>query len=285
MDYLGIACGAYCAPPLDAGFLPMGKWMAAYEAAAREPIAIAVVRGGGQAVVFRSAIRGNLPAADLRYVERCVKFLLWSAGGCQVKISGCDALTETIADAYAGSFDANFMSTIYAQPFSVSACTEDALPSPREDSLRGGGHTEGCRIGFDAGGSDYKIAAVRDGAVVFSQEVPWRAKQESDPAYHFQQIRAGLRAAAAHLPRVDAIGVSTAGVVVDNRPMISSLFSAVPQEKLGEARTVFARAAAAWPHGLKRPVSRERYTILKTPLSVQNLRAMLRICADAVPLE
>ena len=33
-----------------------------------------------------------------------------------------------------------------------------------------GGHLDGCRIGFDAGGSDRKVSAVIDGETVFSEE-------------------------------------------------------------------------------------------------------------------
>ena len=35
------------------------------------------------------------------------------------------------------------------------------------------GHLDGCRIGFDLGGSDRKCAAVIDGKVVHSEEVAW----------------------------------------------------------------------------------------------------------------
>ena len=39
-----------------------------------------------------------------------------------------------------------------------------------------------------------------------------------------------MKTAASHLPRVDAIGVSSAGVYIDNRIMVASLFIQVPRE-------------------------------------------------------
>ena len=46
------------------------------------------------------------------------------------------------------------------------------------------------------------------------------------------------------MPRVDAIGVSSAGVFIGNAPMISSIFYCVPRDRGDEVKTVFDRAAA-----------------------------------------
>ena len=79
-----------------------------------------------------------------------------------------------------------------------------------------GGHLEGCRIGFDLGASDYKVAAVRDGEAVFSAEIPGtpRPKPTRIP---LRPYPGRASQAAAHLPRVDAIGGSSAGVYVTTR--------------------------------------------------------------------
>ena len=47
------------------------------------------------------------------------------------------------------------------------------------------------------------------------------------------------------MPRVDAIGVSSAGVFIGNAPMISSIFYCVPRDRWDEVKTVYDRAAAA----------------------------------------
>ena len=89
---------------------------------------------------------------------------------------------------------------------------------------------EGCRIGFDAGGSDRKVSAVIDGETVYSEEVVWFPKTNSDPDYHYDGIVSALKSAAEHMPRVDAVGVSSAGVFINNRTMNASLFLQVPKD-------------------------------------------------------
>jgi len=70
-------------------------------------------------------------------------------------------------------------------------------------------------IGFDAGGSDRKVSAVIKGTPVYSEEVVWYPKTTADPGYHYNEIVTAFHTAASHMPRVDAIGVSSAGVYVD----------------------------------------------------------------------
>ncbi|NOZ73482.1 MAG: ROK family protein, partial [Chloroflexi bacterium] len=48
---------------------------------------------------------------------------------------------------------------------------------------------------------------------------------------------------AAHMPRLDAIGGSSAGVYVDNQPRVASLFRGIPPERFGEIRDMFRRLA------------------------------------------
>ena len=58
----------------------------------------------------------------------------------------------------------------------------------------------------------------------------WFPKTNSDPDYHYQGILEAMKTAASHMPRVDAIGVSSAGVYIDNRIMVASLFLKVSDE-------------------------------------------------------
>ncbi|MEW6305360.1 MAG: ROK family protein, partial [Verrucomicrobiota bacterium] len=66
-----------------------------------------------------------------------------------------------------------------------------------------------------------------DGKVVFSEEIVWDPYHQPDPQYHYSGIMDSLKRAAAQLPRVDAIGGSAAGVYVNNRVMVASLFRGV----------------------------------------------------------
>ena len=106
-----------------------------------------------------------------------------------------------------------------------------------------GGHLDGCRIGFDAGGSDRKVSAVIDGETVYSEEVVWHPKTSEDPQYQYDGIVAAFKTAASKMPRVDGIGVSSAGVFIGNAPMVSSIFIRVPRSRREEVKTVYDRAA------------------------------------------
>lgn len=93
-----------------------------------------------------------------------------------------------------------------------------------------GGHLDGCRIGFDLGASDRKVSAVIDGEAVYTEEVNWDPRGNTDPSYHYNEINTALKTAAKHMPRVDAIGGSAAGIYLNNRVRMASLFRGVPKE-------------------------------------------------------
>jgi predicted NBD/HSP70 family sugar kinase len=104
-----------------------------------------------------------------------------------------------------------------------------------------GRHLDGYRIGFDLGASDLKVSAVVDGEPIFSEEIVWEPVEQSDPGYHFSRIHTALKLAQSKLPRLDAIGGSSAGIYVGNRPMVASLFRGVPAERYDEIRKMFLR--------------------------------------------
>lgn len=183
---------------------------------------------------------------NLAYVERIVKFLLWQRGGHTVYIGGPKAIAEHIRGAYAPggarAFDAHFMGMlVYEKEFSVVSCTADEVPASRETGKLLGRNLKGCRIGFDLGASDRKVSAVMDGEPIYSEEVIWEPRKNIDPAYHYREVMASLKTAASKLPRVDAIGGSSAGIYVDNRPMVASLFRGIPHEKFGDIKNMFLR--------------------------------------------
>ncbi|WP_342750840.1 ROK family protein [Termitidicoccus mucosus] len=232
-------------PPLDPVFVPAALWTRAYrelvarDASARD-VELTLVRGDGGASTHRARVlAAGHPQAGLtlRHVERMVKFLLWQRGGCRVLIAGADELVAPLARIYGPqgerAFDHAFMGEkIYRQPFNVARMGKSPAPSaPASETAPGiGGHLEGCRIGFDLGGSDRKVAALIDGRVVYSEEIPWNPYFEKNPSYHIDGVQDLLVRAASHLPRVDAIGGSAAGVYVNNEVRVASLFRTVPPE-------------------------------------------------------
>ena len=250
MNYLGIEYDIKNKPVLDEGFIPFGVWAKAYLEGATNPIKIAIERENGLITVREYAIRGEeFAEANYRFVERMVKFLLWSVGGFKVYVLGADDIADKLAAAYCEGgereFDYGFFHDVYEQWLEVVKCTEDTFPAANECAKPIGGHMEGCRIGFDAGGSDRKVSAVIDGETVYSEEVVWFPKITEDPDYHFNEIVTAFKTAASKMPRVDAIGVSSAGTFVGNSPMVASLFIKVPRERREEVKSIYDRAGAA----------------------------------------
>ena len=249
MNYLGISFSVKNRPALDADYIPFAAWRDAYLAEAIRSVRIAVERQDGQTAVFETKLRGgDFAQANLCFLERTVKLLLWAVGGWRVSVCGADELTERLADRYRRGgerdFDVDFMETVFERPFVLRAVSGSDFPAPCGEARRLGGHLNGCRIGFDAGGSDRKVSAVIDGKTVYSEEVVWNPKTQTDPQYHYDGILAAFRTAASKMPRVDAIGVSSAGVFIGNAPMVASLFIKVPKEKRGPIKTIYDRAAA-----------------------------------------
>ena len=228
-------------PELDPAFVPAVLWNRAYRKAAADSgkavdIVIALYRPNGTVSTYETAILPvNAETKDLtiRYVERLVKFLLWMKGGWKVGIYGAPEIAEALAAIYSKDgerkFDYEMMGDrIYGRTFEVVALSEK--PESNEIQVQLGGHMDGCRIGFDLGGSDRKCAAVVNGEVVHTEEVVWDPYFQKDPEYHRQGILDSLRRAAEKMPRVDAIGGSAAGVYVDNQPRLASLFRGVSPE-------------------------------------------------------
>ncbi|MBR2338123.1 MAG: ROK family protein [Clostridia bacterium] len=239
-------------PVLDTGFIPMAAFCRDFEESAKngKEIAVAVERNQGQVAVRRFRIHGTpaMREADAVYVDRTVKMLLWAYGGFKVVICGDEEIGAVIAAAYraGGSreFDANFMSRVYERPFEVESRPLSQVPAAYSLAQSVGRNVDGCRIGFDAGGSDRKVSAVIDGVSVYSEEVVWFPKTNADPDYHYQGILDAFRTAASKMPRVDAIGVSSAGVYIDNRAMVASLFIKVPEDLFDEkVKNIYLRAA------------------------------------------
>ena len=251
MRYLGIDYSVKHAPKLDPGFIPFGVWREAYLKDAKQPIAIALERDKGRISVHRTRIYGTpeMAEADYRYVERYVKFLLWSTGGFRVSVCGCSGLARRLREAYTPhgerKFDFTFVRQLYERDLEILDLPLEACPAANERPEPMGGNMDGCRIGFDAGGSDRKVSAVIDGQCVYSEEVVWFPKLQEDPEYHFGHILEAFRTAAAKMPRVDGIGVSSAGVYIGNEPRVASLFIKVPRSDWDRVKTIYTRAAAA----------------------------------------
>ena len=241
-------------PSLDKKFAPLSllvRNMRARTGRNGVDVSIAVERTNDAVSVYKTRIlpetAENLKE-NLDFVERLTKALLWVSGGFKITISGSQTVGEYIKSCYTRSglraFDVDFFETVYERPFEVVVTELKDAPAEKSGAADTGKNFDGNRIGFDAGGSDRKVSAVIDGVPVYSEEVIWHPKVTPDPEYHFSGIYEAFKTAASKLPHVDAIGVSTAGVLIDNRPMVSSLFLKVPQElKKEKVQPIYLNAA------------------------------------------
>jgi predicted NBD/HSP70 family sugar kinase len=245
-------------PALDPGFRPAVLANRAFRDAVRAsgnpaPVRLALEQNNGNVSHFQTQVfeDGQPQAAgNFTYLERIARLLWWTRGGFRLYFDGPASLASRLAAYYrdtpTGRFDSQIVAErMFDHPLEV-VHTRDLPPEHRRAAMLGR-HLEGCRIGFDLGGSDRKAAAVIDGKVVFSEETTWDPYFEPDPQYHFDGIMDSLKKAAAHLPRVDAIGGSAAGIYVDNRVKVASLFRGVPREVFEKrVKNMFLEIRKAW---------------------------------------
>ncbi len=246
---------------LDPAFVPAALWNREYRrlaasGAGKRRIALTFERANGTVSRYDTEILGDSAGnrmLNYRYVERIVKFLLWARGGWKITVAGAGELADMLAEDYSPSgrhaFDCRVIGRqVYGHDLKIEKCAFEDAPAAKETAVKLGGHTDGCRIGFDLGGSDRKCAAVIDGECVHCEEVVWNPYFEKDINYHYEGILDSLRRAAAKLPHIDAIGGSAAGVYVDGVPKIASLFRGIPEEKFQEqVHPLFRRIADNFP--------------------------------------
>jgi predicted NBD/HSP70 family sugar kinase len=241
---------------LDESFRPAALYHRAFQAAAApqgSPLVIVLERSENEFSRYETRIfppgHPNFEA-NFHFVERTVKFLLWQRGGYRLYVGGPPSIADDLRRRYSSTgerqFDARFMGElVYEKPFEVISCKAEEAPAARETGKLLGRHLEGCRIGFDLGASDRKVSAVVDGVPVYSEEVIWEPRKHADPEYHYREILAALKTAAEKMPRLDAIGGSSAGIYINNRPMVASLFRSVPPKRYGEIKSLFLRLSEA----------------------------------------
>jgi predicted NBD/HSP70 family sugar kinase len=245
LELAGVQISPAVTAPLDPDFLSAALFNKKYRQLSvrvgETPLNLALERGGGSRSRYDTFVippaKGHLEATQI-YVERIVKFLLWQRGGWRLYIGGPVEIGNHIKAVYSATgprkFDVDFMATVYEHPFEVVVTYSDGVPAAAESSIPLGRHLDGCRVGFDLGASDRKASAVKDGEPVFSEEIVWDPKTAKDPEYHYQGVLDSIRRAAAHLPRLDAVGGSAAGVYINNRVRVGSLYRGVSQKDFAQ---------------------------------------------------
>jgi predicted NBD/HSP70 family sugar kinase len=241
-------------PPLDPGFRPASLVNRRFrqlvaESGGGAPLRLALERADGSVSTYETRVFAPghpLFETGKPYIERIVKFLLWQRGGWKVYVGGPAEIGEHIRQVYsptgARAFDYEFMGGVYEHTFTVAVTDAADVPGEKEESMPLGRHLDGCRVGFDLGASDRKASAVRDGRVIYSEEVVWDPRSQPEPAYHYEGVMDSIRRAATYLPRLDAVGGSAAGVYINNRVRVASLFRGIPKDRFdAEVADMFLR--------------------------------------------
>lgn len=250
MELFGLEVNYKNKAPLDEEFIPILLWNQEYLSQAKEAFTVAITASQNQCVVYRTHIRntGDSLASDYFYVRKLVKSLLWTYGGYKVSIVGSKVMFDHLKEVYSlwgeRKFDVEFMEKVYGRPFELELLP--AAPAAVNLTKKLGRNLNGYRIGFDAGGTDRKVAAVANGKVVHTEEVLWNPSAQDNSDYHYQQILDAILAAAKKIPRIDAIGISSAGIYINNQVRVASLFRGVSQEEFdAKVRTIYSRIGKA----------------------------------------
>ena len=186
-------------PVLDPGFRPAIVELRKFnddvaKQQDKQHLIVAVERAGGYIYrrefdIFADGVDDERNAL---ITERLIKSILWIIGGFKIYIAGSHPVYLAIKDYYRKGglreFDYDFWSTTFEREVEVVECTLDTIPQEVASSEEAGGHLDGRRIGFDAGGSDIKVSAVVNGEVISSEEIVWLPKLNEDINYHYDNI-------------------------------------------------------------------------------------------------
>jgi predicted NBD/HSP70 family sugar kinase len=241
-------------PPLDNEFQPAVLANNAFrntviESNQVQPFVLGLERSDGSLSRYETFVYPDdhpNSVENLMYIERLVKFLLWQRGGWRIYAGGSPVIGKYLQNIYSPSgaraFDYHFMGEkVYQRTFTIMPCTISDVPQNSEHETSLGRHLDGYRIGFDLGASDIKVSAVVNGEAIFSTEIVWEPGKQTNPAYHYEKIKIALDLAASKMPKVDAIGGSSAGIYINNCPMVATLFRGIPDERFDEIRNLFRR--------------------------------------------
>ena len=218
---------------LDPGFEPNIVFLKNYEVSLKDVDIVYINLCRGNSLNYFREVKVDFGLVDTeRYLCQLFKSLLWSVGGECLEVSDkrvLDILTHSFLRNSLYAFDVKFFADLFGKELKVIHVPGLTSDSDVEVSQLGR-NLSGNRIGFDLGGSDRKCAAVVDGEVIYSEEIEWSPYFADDPSYHITGICDSIERAASHLPYVDAIGGSSAGVIIDNQVLASSLFRGLSKE-------------------------------------------------------
>ena len=194
--------------------------------------------------VFKTYINTYDIESSCFYIERLAKTMLWIYGAFKIYLNGDERIFTHISNVYSSdgdrSFDVEFMTNVYDRAFTVSS---EKIPGSDSDKISHGVSVSrnGCRVGIDIGGSYIKYCALDNGNVVSAGKIQWQPKEHTNPYYHLDKMREAYKLAAEKLSHVDSLGISTAGVVIDNKLKTASVFLKISSDYTKEIPTLYHR--------------------------------------------
>ena len=242
--------------PLDPGFAPYILGKRAYMAAcgaekgfnAVRTLYVAILRQNGlcnrlEFPVFASSDgRFN---DSLLYAYFTIMFALCQKGGFKILLCGpsdiCTELQKEFSMEGRASYVVDLMQQVYMGSgdlpldgsLEVTRVARNMLPDAKEDPELVGLDTDGCRLAFDLGKSDFKVTACigKDGKyeITYNGEHEWDIYQ-TNPEYHYNIVLEKMKEAAKTMPRVDSVGGASAGVPIKDDCVWNDCFPRVSRE-------------------------------------------------------
>ena len=227
-------------------FLYEKKYLKQIENKNPEDFVIALKRGENNISRYETKIStdSSIIEESKRYAEKLVKTLIWIYGGYDLYIHAPKDIFDYIQITYSEGgkryFDTKFIiEDVFDKKLKINYCKSiDEVPNKIIQNLQISTNLDGYRIGFDLGGSDKKISAMIDGKVLFAESIIWNPIEEKNIEYHKKEILEILNIAKEKLGgRVDAIGGSAPGIIIDNKIKVSSIVRNV--ENREDAKNLF----------------------------------------------
>ncbi len=243
--------------PLDPGFAPYILGKRAYMAACGAEKGLNAVRTLYVAILRQNGLCNRLEfpvfsSSDPRfndsllYAYFTIMFALCQKGGFKILLCGpsdaCAELQKEFSMQGRASYVVDLMQQVYMGSgdlaldgsLEVIRVARNMLPDAKEDPELVGLDTEGCRLAFDLGKSDFKVTACigkKDGTyeITYNGEHEWDIYQ-TNPEYHYNIVLEKMKEAAKTMPRVDSVGGASAGVPIKNDCVWNDCFPRVSRE-------------------------------------------------------
>lgn len=195
------------------------------------------------------SLASELREQTLLYLNRYIKAMLWIYGGSKLYTDlPADIIAELQKDFSSEgkqSFDADFIvEGIFGKKFEIIFCETAQLPAAQTESKSMGGHAGGQRLGFDLGGSDKKIAAISNEEVLYTESIIWDPYPQTDLNWHRAEFKQLLKLGAEKLEKVEAVGGSVPGIVMDDKVKVGSLFRGLSGQDRSDSCDVFGQTVA-----------------------------------------